>query len=94
MENQTRCEHENATSVAARILAAYRTGSDADLRRELARTQMLPRSMRESDAFEAEKRELLNGVIESLDSPRPERVSAAIQLLEHLAKDAVIVLTR
>ncbi len=40
--------------------------------------------------LEAEKMEVLIGALESLESTRPERVDAARQLLEHLAKGQVL----
>jgi hypothetical protein len=92
MQKRTERASESAASLAARILAAYSNGNVIDLPREIARTQFPPQCASRIDTCEAEKRELLAGAVESLNSPRPERVRAAIHLLEHLAKDAVIVL--
>ena len=94
MQKRLECADETATSLAAKVLAAYRSGCQSDLRREIARTQAVPQDIRGDDAFESEKRDLLSGAVESLASSRPERVRAALHVLDHLAKDAIIVLAR
>jgi hypothetical protein len=41
--------------------------------------------LRAPDTYEAERAEILIGAIEMLACSRPERVNAALSLLEHLA---------
>ncbi len=85
MRNRCQATPEDAASLAAQILKAHLTGGET------------PRGAVRVDAgsdpgstLEAEKMEVLIGALESLESTRPERVDAARQLLEHLAKGQVL----
>ena len=76
---------QNVASVAGRVLFAFKHQPDQGLRAEVARAQRFFDTTRRLDELEAEKLDVLRGAIESLDCPRPEKVRAAVYLLEHLA---------
>jgi len=87
--------HESVTCISSRILGAWNDGQEAALKEELGRAASLDTSG--MNAVEAERMEVLEGVLESLQqnlvpaeagassSARPSQVRAAVRLLEHLA---------
>lgn len=76
---------KDAGDIAARVLSEWKSQPKGALRRELARVQELARQVPPSSSLEMEKIEVLLGAIESLQSDKPERIQAALYVLEHLA---------
>jgi len=76
---------QDAGSIAARVLSGWRSLPKSGLRKELAWSQELAGQVPPPNSLESERIEVLQGAIESLRSDRPERVQAALYILEHLA---------
>lgn len=80
MVARSETEPQNAASAASQILHAWRSGQRPQV--DQWRTQVW-------DALEAERMEVLESVVETLQSRTklpPEKVRAAVRLLEHLAQ--------
>ncbi len=75
----------DAASLAAQLIEEWPSWPKSALRRELAQFQELASQVPPSSSLEAERIEVFLGATDSLDSDRPERVQAALYLLEHLA---------
>ena len=75
----------DAGSIAARVLSVWRSRPEGGLRKELELTQDLAGHGPNPSTYETERMEVLLGAIESLGSSRPERVRAALYVIEHLA---------
>jgi hypothetical protein len=74
---------QNVANIAGRILITLRS---RPYDQELAELRRMIPDIRPIDSLETERLEVLEGAVEWLDSPMPERVQAATVLLEHLAK--------
>lgn len=75
----------DAGSVAARILVEWKESPKNELRNELAWTYEMASLLPLRSTLEMERMEVLEGAIESLQSNRPERIKAALYVLNHLA---------
>lgn len=80
----------DVASIAGGILDAYRSERQADLRKadlqkELIRARKLIRTVRPHTSLEQERLELLEGAVDSLESPVNEQAWAAMCLLEQLS---------
>jgi len=78
---------EDAACIAGRVLVAWRSGTSVDFEEQLERSRPQHSS---PDTCEMEKLEALQGALECLKNLPHARVSAAIRLLEHLAKQNVV----
>jgi len=76
---------KDAGSVAARVLFEWTSGPKKGLGSELARAQELASQFPPLSTLETERIEVLLGAIEFLESNQPERVEAALYILEQLA---------
>ena len=77
---------QDAANIAGRVLVAWRSGATVDFEKHLARSINLMPQYRSLDTYEMEKLEALQGALECLKELPHTRVSAAIRVLEHLAK--------
>jgi hypothetical protein len=77
---------EDAACIAGRVLIAWRSGTAVDYEKQLERTRTVMPRHSSLDTYEMEKLEALQGALECLKNLPHGRVSAAIRLLEHLAK--------
>jgi hypothetical protein len=75
----------NAGSIAARVLSLWRSLPEGGLRKELELSQDLASQAPKPSTYETERMDVLLGAIEGLGSSRPERVRAALYVIEHLA---------
>jgi|HubBroStandDraft_1064217.scaffolds.fasta_scaffold237312_2 hypothetical protein len=75
----------NAGSIAARVLSVWRSQPEGGLRKELELSQDLASQAPKPSTYETERMDVLLGAIEGLGSSRPERVRAALYVIEHLA---------
>jgi hypothetical protein len=75
----------DVASIANHVLVEWKSGRGSTCSEELERAQQLAGDLRAPDTYEAERAEILIGAIEMLACSRPERVNAALSLLEHLA---------
>ncbi len=81
-------QYEGVSQVAGRILAAWKTGDNLEHAIQNARRRTA--QMDCSSTFEMERREALQGAVESIENgPRPQ--TGAVRLLEHLAHPAGIL---
>jgi hypothetical protein len=74
----------DVTSLANRILTAWREGQDGVLRRELTSASMQGMDAEGLDFAEQERMEVLQSVVETLQQKR-ELSRAGLRLLKHLA---------
>ena len=88
MGKQDQGARPDVAALARQVLAAHREGQDA------SDTITFRCELYCHDAFEAEKMDVLSSAVESLKASRPERVRAAIHLLEHLAGSSAARPTR
>ena len=77
---------EDAACIAGRVLVAWRSGTSVDFEKQLERSRNVISQYSALDTCEMEKLEALQGALETLKNLPQARVSAAIRLLEHLAK--------
>ena len=77
---------EDAASIAGRVLIAWRNGTAGDLEKQLEQSRNFVPLYSSHDTCELEKLEALQGALECLRNLPHARVSAALRLLEHLAK--------
>ena len=85
---------EDAACIAGRVLIAWRSGTSVDFEKQLERSRNVMPQYRSLDTCELEKLEVLQGALECLKELPHARVSAAIRLLEHLAKQEVTEVRR
>lgn len=85
MANPTTARDKDVADIAGEILAAHRSTRRVHLVHELAKAKRLLDTFQPRDTFERERLEVLEGVVEYLESPIMDRVRAAHQLLEQLA---------
>jgi uncharacterized protein YjaG (DUF416 family) len=77
---------EDAACIAGRVLIAWRSGTAVDYEKQLERSRTVMPQHNSLDTYEMEKLEVLQGALECLKNLPHARVSGAIRLLEHLAK--------
>jgi hypothetical protein len=85
---------EDAACIAGRVLLAWRSGTSVDYDKQLERSRNVMPQSSALDTCEMEKLEALQGALECLKTLPHARVSAAIRLLEHLAKREVTKVKR
>jgi hypothetical protein len=77
---------EDAAWIAGRVLVAWRSGTSVDFEKHLEQSIGVIPHYTSPNTYEMEKLEALQGALECLRNLPHARVSAAIRLLEHLAK--------
>ena len=82
--------NQEVSYLAERILKAVRANEEISPAQELREFGQLVASCTSMNTSEAERLEVLMGAIEGLLSRVPERVTAAIGLLEHLVSGALL----
>jgi hypothetical protein len=84
MATPTRALNQDVAYLAGQILMDLRERK-AGLGTKLAHTRELLPHLHPSDTLEQERLEVLEGAVESLESPVTERAQAAMHLLQQLA---------
>lgn len=85
MANPSTARDKDVADIACQILDAHRSRHRVHLVQELAKAKRLLDTFQPRDMFERERLEVLEGVMEYLESPIMDRVRAAQHLLEQLA---------